>query len=70
MKLRFTREIDMRPEAVADRLRDLGQLYALAISLQSVRFLGPRPNDAGPPTLREPSAPYPAPDDPDREVPR
>lgn len=32
-QVRFTVEVDMSPEAVAARLRDLGELYALAMSL-------------------------------------
>ncbi len=33
--------VDMSPEGIDARLKDLGQLYALAMSLQHVRFLGP-----------------------------
>ncbi len=36
-----THTLDMSSEAIDQRLRDLGQLHALAMSLQSVTFLGP-----------------------------
>jgi hypothetical protein len=42
--VRFTIEVDMSPEAIAARLRDLGQLYALAMSLQSVLKLDSKQN--------------------------
>ena len=32
--------VDMSPEAIAQRLRDLGQLYRLGISLEKARPLG------------------------------
>jgi hypothetical protein len=37
--IRFTLSVDMSPEAIAARLRDLGQLYALALSLQTAKPL-------------------------------
>lgn len=40
-KIRFTIAVDMSPEAIAARLRDLGQLYALAMSLQQAQPLTP-----------------------------
>ncbi len=33
--------VDMSPEGIDARLRDLAELYALAISLQNVKFTGP-----------------------------
>ena len=33
--------VDMSPAGIDARLRDLGELYALAMSLQHVVFLGP-----------------------------
>jgi hypothetical protein len=33
--------VDMSPEGIDARLRDLRELYALARSLQQVKFLGP-----------------------------
>ena len=41
--VQFTLQVDMSPEAIAARLRDLGQLYRLAMSLQQVEFLGRPP---------------------------
>ena len=41
MKFEFTKQVDMSAEAIDARLRDLSQLYALAMSLQQVTFLGP-----------------------------
>ncbi len=34
--------VDMSPEAVAQRLRDLAQLYKLGMKLKHFRWLGPR----------------------------
>lgn len=41
MTFEFTKQVDMSAEAIDARLRDLSQLYALAMSLQQVTFLGP-----------------------------
>lgn len=32
-KVKFVREVDLSPAAITERLRDLGQLYELAVSL-------------------------------------
>jgi hypothetical protein len=34
-------EIDMSPEAIDKRLRDVGQLYRLGMSLKSAKLIGP-----------------------------
>lgn len=48
-----TERVDMSPEAVAARLRDLAALHALGKSLMGARILGPvddvRREDAAPP---------------------
>lgn len=35
-----TKRVDMSPEAVDQRLRDLGQLYRLVMSLRGIKPLG------------------------------
>lgn len=37
---RTKRTVDMSPEAIDQRLRDLGQLYELGIEIRSARWLG------------------------------
>ena len=39
-KVRFVHDVDLSPEKIAERLRDLGQLYELAISLGKAKVLG------------------------------
>jgi hypothetical protein len=34
-------DVDMSPEAIDQRLRELGQLYRLGMSLRKARLLGP-----------------------------
>lgn len=38
--MRRTIEVDMSPEAIDQRLRDLGQLYKLGLSFRDVRYIG------------------------------
>jgi hypothetical protein len=40
-KARRAFEVDMSPEAIDQRLRELGQLYELGKTFRDVRFLGP-----------------------------
>ncbi len=39
-KTRVRKTVDMSPEAIDRRLRDLGQLYELGIQISSARWLG------------------------------
>lgn len=39
-KTRRTRRVDMSPEAIDRRMRDLAQLYKLGIAIQEARRLG------------------------------
>lgn len=39
-KIRRRFEVDMSPEAIDRRLRDLAQIYRLGCSLKKARFLG------------------------------
>jgi hypothetical protein len=45
---------DMSPEAIGRRLRDLGQLYRLGMSLRTAKYLGPV-NGSVPPKSDHPS---------------
>jgi hypothetical protein len=40
LKMSNTKPVDMSAEAIDQRLRDLGQLYKLGVSLRSARRLG------------------------------
>lgn len=40
-KAKSTDRVDMSPEAVEARLRDLASMYALGMSLMKARILGP-----------------------------
>ena len=39
--LTISRRIDMSPEAIDQRLRDVAQIYKLGMSLRDTRWLGP-----------------------------
>jgi hypothetical protein len=45
--MRRTIEVDMSPEAVDQRLREMGQLYRLWLTMRQARFIG-RAEDLGP----------------------
>ena len=38
---RVRRTVDLSPEAIDQRLRELGQLYELGIEISTARWLGP-----------------------------